>query len=183
MNAASVAIRIDPISNAAHWQHFAALLRRYAAADLDSPGTSSIWQDLQDLPARYAAPQGGAVLVWPWHTNTGANATASPAATEPIGCGAFARTREPGLCEIKRLYLLPEWRGQGLGRTLIQTVLRHAAAAGYNRAGLSTWAHNHSGLALYRALGFGPVAPFKDHPNTALIYLGRPLPTPPFSVS
>ena len=54
---------------------------------------------------------------------------------------------------------------------------RQARAAGYARAGLSTLNHNESGLALYRALGFATVPPFKTHPNPDLVYLGRTLDT------
>ena len=125
--------------------------------------TSSIWNDLADLPARYGAPTGGVVLAW--------------SGAEAVGCGAFAATREAGLCEVKRFYLLPAWRGRGLGRALVNAVLRQARAAGYARAGLSTWNHNESGLALYRALGFATVPPFKTHPNPDLVYLGRTLDT------
>jgi GNAT superfamily N-acetyltransferase len=162
---AAPAIRLRPLqgADAAHWQAFEALLRRYAATDLDQPQHSSIGADLARLPARYgAAAGGGVVLAW--------------AGDAPVGCGAFAATRAPGLCEIKRLYLLPDWRGRGLGRPLVQAVLQAAHAAGYARAALSTWPGNAAGLALYGALGFAPVPPFKNHPNPALLYLGRALP-------
>ncbi|MEZ5632168.1 MAG: GNAT family N-acetyltransferase [Burkholderiaceae bacterium] len=157
------AIDLRALASAADWAAFEALLRRYAATDLDQPATSSIWNDLADLPARYGAPTGGVVLAW--------------AGAEAVGCGAFAATREAGLCEVKRFYLLPAWRGRGLGRALVNAVLRQARAAGYARAGLSTWNHNESGLALYRALGFATVPPFKTHPNPDLVYLGRTLDT------
>ena len=157
------AIDLRALASAADWAAFEALLRRYAATDLDQPATSSIWNDLADLPARYGAPTGGVVLAW--------------SGAEAVGCGAFAATREAGLCEVKRFYLLPAWRGRGLGRALVNAVLRQARAAGYARAGLSTWNHNESGLALYRALGFATVPPFKTHPNPDLVYLGRTLDT------
>ena len=159
MNAPAIDLRV--LAGAADWAAFEALLRRYAATDLDQPATSSIWNDLADLPARYGAPTGGVVLAW-----SGAAA---------VGCGAFAATRETSLCEVKRFYLLPAWRGRGLGRALVNAVLQQARAAGYARAGLSTWNHNESGLALYRALGFATVPPFKTHPNPDLVYLGRAL--------
>lgn len=157
------AIDLRALAGAADWAAFEALLRRYAATDLDQPATSSIWNDLADLPARYGAPTGGVVLAW--------------SGAEAVGCGAFAATRETSLCEVKRFYLLPAWRGRGLGRALVNAVLQQARAAGYARAGLSTWNHNESGLALYRALGFATVPPFKTHPNPDLVYLGRTLDT------
>ena len=158
----TTAIDLRALASAADWAAFEALLRRYAATDLDQPATSSIWNDLADLPARYGAPTGGVVLAW--------------SGAEAVGCGAFAATRERGLCEVKRFYLLPAWRGRGIGRQLVQAALQAAHRAGYARAALSTWPGNSAGLALYRALGFEPVPPFKTHPNPALLYLGRALP-------
>ena len=46
-----------------HWQAFEALLREYAVRDLAQPHLSTIWRDLENLPARYAAPSGRAILL------------------------------------------------------------------------------------------------------------------------
>ena len=45
------------------WQHFESLLRAYATTDLDQPHLSSIWNDLEALPARYGPPHGAAILL------------------------------------------------------------------------------------------------------------------------
>jgi hypothetical protein len=52
-----------PVQSPAQWAQLAQLLQAYAAKDLDQAHLSTIWQDLQDLPARYGGPQGGAVLM------------------------------------------------------------------------------------------------------------------------
>ncbi len=97
----------------------------------------------------------------------------------PVGCGTFAATRELGLCELKRFYVLPAWRRAGIGKALVLAMQRAAQAQGYANAGLTAWPDNTEGLALYRALGFTPVSPFKSHPDLALLYLGRALPNFP----
>ena len=157
---------LQAVTQAADWLQFAQLLRDYAAHDLDQPHLSTIWQDLANLPARYAPPQGGAWLV------------RNAATQEPVGCGAWAATRLPGTCEIKRLYVRPAQRGQGHGKRIIRQLLGHAAQAGYTHAALSTWRSNEKGLALYADLGFAPVPPFKEHPNPDLLFLGLALPSP-----
>jgi ribosomal protein S18 acetylase RimI-like enzyme len=147
------------------WQIFETLLRTYAAKDLDQPQLSSIWKDLEDLPARYGHPEGSAVLL-SFKANPDANALL-------IGCGALARTQMHDACEIKRLFILSDYRGKGGSKVLIQDLLQRAQAQGYDQAVLSTWKSNHTGLALYQSLGFQTVPSFKTHPNSELIFLGR----------
>jgi ribosomal protein S18 acetylase RimI-like enzyme len=153
-----------PVQSPAQWAQLAQLLQAYAAKDLDQAHLSTIWQDLQDLPARYGGPQGGAVLM----TNE----------TGAIACGAFTHTRSTGTCEIKRIYVRPAHRHQGHAKNIIRELLQAATQAGYTHAALSTWRNNTAGLTLYTSLGFVPVAPFKDHPNPDLLFLGLALTSP-----
>jgi len=166
-NSTHVSTRL--IESTQDWAHFDSLLRTYAANDLDQPHLSSIWKDLEDLPARYGPPHGAALLLI-------AQGETMPQA-QVIGCGALASTQLPGACEIKRLYIQPEYRGQGGAKVLIRDLLQKAQAQGYDQAVLSTWQSNSAGLALYQALGFLPVPSFKSHPNSELIFLGRSLRT------
>ncbi len=155
------------VETAQDWQQFESLLRTYAAKDLDQPHLSSIWKDLEDLPARYAPPNGSAILLLAKLEDKSKHI--------PIGCGALATTLLKGACEIKRMYIQSEFRGQGGSKILIQDLLEKALAEGYDQAVLSTWQSNVTGLALYQSLGFLPVPSFKTHPNPELIFLGRAL--------
>lgn len=152
---------VGPDDDPSRWRDFELLLREYAMRDLAQPHLSSIWRDLEDLPARYAAPAGRAILL---HTDGALS-----------GCVALAPTRTPGACEIKRLYVRREYRGLGLGALLLRQALSTAREAGYAMAVLSTWPDNPKALALYADLGFKPVDPFKDSPDQKLVYLGCPL--------
>ena len=58
------------------------------------------------------------------------------------------------LCELQKMYLLPEFRGQGLGRKLIQHVLDSATTLQYRGCYLETFDAMHSAIALYQNLGF-----------------------------
>lgn len=160
-------MRTHVVETPADWQHFESLLRTYAATDLDQPHLSSIWKDLDDLPARYGPPLGAAVLL--------VKTDADGQNQQVIGCGALASTQLQGACEIKRLFIQPAFRGMGGAKVLIHDLIQKAQAEGYDQAVLSTWQSNVAGLALYRALGFMPVPSFKTHPNPELIFLGRPL--------
>lgn len=140
------------------WEDLANLFREYANNDLAEPHLSTIWQDLIDLTARYAAPQGGAVLLRVDQTLA--------------GCVAFTSTRIDGVCEVKRLYVRKAFRRQGWGSLLLKDVLKQARDAGYAHAVLSTWPDNPKALELYAAMGFVPVPSFKEHSGQRLVFLG-----------
>ncbi len=72
--------------------------------------------EVADLPGRYAAPRGALWL--------------AIAKGRAVGCVAL-RPLGPDLCEIKRLYVQPAFRGTGLGRRLAETVLAEAGRIGY----------------------------------------------------
>ena len=150
--------RLQTVTTPEQLALFKELLLEYAAKDLDSPTQSTIWQDLEQLPGRYAAPHGAAVLAW--------------SGDELAGCGAIAPTQQPGLVEIKRIYVRQVFRRQGLARALSQHLLGLAQQAGYHAAGISTWPHNTQALALYRELGMTPISPFKTHSHAQLDFLG-----------
>ena len=159
-------LTIQIVQTESEWAELANLLHQYAANDLDQPHLSSIWKDLQNLPSRYAAPKGLALII------------KECPESQAIACGAFASTGNLGTCEIKRIYVQTPYRGQGIAEMLIRKLMLQAQQAGYTHAALSTWPTNHKGQALYSRLGFTPVAPFKEHPNPNLLFLGIELPRP-----
>jgi ribosomal protein S18 acetylase RimI-like enzyme len=114
--------------------------------------------EVADLPGRYAAPRGGL-----WMAIAGGRA-AGCVALRPLGAD---------LCEIKRLYLRPEFRGTGLGRRLAETVLAEAARIGYRRVWLDTLPSMGGAIALYRSLGFTEIEPYYDNPVPGALFLGR----------
>ena len=151
----------DPSGISLPWVEFAELLRAYAQQDLAQPHLSTIWRDLEDLPARYAAPVGGVVLL---HID-GALA----------GCMAFTATKFRECCELKRLFVRKMFRGQGHATSLLRRTIDNAKQAGYARAALSTWPDNPKALELYRSLGFSPTTPFKEDRGQDLVFLGKDL--------
>jgi ribosomal protein S18 acetylase RimI-like enzyme len=76
---------------------------------------------------------------------------------------------------MKRLYVLPEGRGSGLGRKLIDAVVREAERIGYNEMRLDTLPSMAGAIALYRKLGFEPIEPYYDTPVIGTIFMRRSL--------
>jgi GNAT superfamily N-acetyltransferase len=158
-------IDIDP----AHFPDDIEIVRALFAEYIRSLGIDLSFQgvdaELAQLPGKYASPR-GVILV------------ARDAAGVALGCVALRPWREPGICEIKRLYVRPAARGQALGRRLAVAVVDWAARAGYQRMLLDTLASMQAARRLYAELGFLPVAPYYDNPMPGTAYLaldlGRP---------
>ena len=79
----------------------------------------------------------------------------------PIGCGAFKRI-EPHIAYLKRMWIEPSRRGQGLGRRLLQALEDHALRAGYRITRLETNKALPEALQLYKSYGYEEIAAFND---------------------
>ena len=113
-------------------------------------------RELAGLPGAYAPPS-GALLV---------------AIDEGVAAGCIAlRTLEPGVCEMKRLYVRPAHRGSRLGRSLVEAILRKARTLGYERMRLDTVPGMEAAIALYRACGFREIAPYRPNPIAGALFL------------
>jgi ribosomal protein S18 acetylase RimI-like enzyme len=93
-----------------------------------------------------------------------------------LGCIAFIKV-EKNLCEIKRLYILPEYRGQGLGRLLTEALIRKAIQTGYSSMRLETLDWLKQAINLYESLGFREIPPYLDDTPVKLVYLQLDLET------
>lgn len=123
------------------------LFRAYEAhigVDLSYQGFAD---ELATLPGKYVPPRGQLLI-------------ARNAAGTAIGCVALRPIDTPRCCEMKRLFVSPQGRGLGLGRTLAEAVIAEASTLGYAELRLDTLPTMHEAIALYRKLGFVPIAPY-----------------------
>jgi GNAT superfamily N-acetyltransferase len=109
--------------------------------------------DRLDLPAldrRELSPPGGAYLVG-WLYDEGV-------------AGGGLRRLGPGLVEIKRMYVRPDWRRRGIAAALLAALEATARDLGYERVRLDTGPRQPHAQRLYRASGYVDIPSYNDNP-------------------
>ncbi len=112
-------------------------------------------QELETLPGAYAPPRGCLLL-----------ATCDE---ELAGCVALRR-QSATICEMKRMYVRPGFRGRGIGRRLAVEIIAAARRIGYQWMRLDTLKSMTVPRALYRSLGFKEIAPYYDNPLPGAVF-------------
>lgn len=92
----------------------------------------------------------------------------------PIGAVAL-KEHSADVCEMKRLYVLPEGQGTGAGRLLCEELLKHAKALGYKTMLLDSLKRLEAAVALYGKLGFTEIEPYNFNPEDDVVYMSKAL--------
>ena len=139
---------------------FRQIFREYAAGLGVDLCFQNFELELASLPGDYSQPRGAliAALV--------DDQLAGCCALRPLDTVDYADA-----CEMKRLYVRPEFRGLGLGRQLVEAILNCARRAGYLAVLLDTLNDMEAARALYEDLGFEEVPPYYYNPIAGAHYL------------
>lgn len=92
----------------------------------------------------------------------------------PVGAVALKK-HDRQVCEMKRLYVLPEGRGTGAGRLLCERLLDDARALGFSKMLLDSLRRLEVAVALYERLGFTEIEPYNFNPEDDVVYMERAL--------
>lgn len=138
-----------------------AAIRRLFLDYAQSLGFSLCFQsfdhELASLPGDYAPPDGRLLLA----ASNG----------DPAGCVALRKLGSE-ICEIKRLFVRPQYRGQGLGRELAEKIIAEARQLKYKKLRLDTVEPlMKTAVAMYRQLGFREIPPYRQNPIAGALYM------------
>ncbi len=92
----------------------------------------------------------------------------------PIGAVAL-KDHGDGVCEMKRLYVLPEGQGTGTGRALCERLMSDASSMGFHTMLLDSLRRLETAVDLYQKLGFEEIEPYNFNPEGDVIYMRRSL--------
>jgi putative acetyltransferase len=154
---ATTLLAISQVESDAQIAQIRELFLEYAQSLGFSLCFQSFDQELAGLPGDYAPPDGRLLL--------------AEYQGQLAGCVALHKL-DAGICEMKRLYLRPQFRGRGLGRVLAETILSEARMIGYNRLRLDTVEPvMKDAVAMYRRLGFKEITPYRPNPIEGALYM------------
>ena len=112
-------------------------------------------EELGTLPGAYAPPRGCLLLV--------------KEGDDWVGCVGLRGLSET-ICEMKRMYVRPAWRRQGVGRRLTEEINRVAGEIGYERMRLDTLASMTAVRRLYESIGFRQIEPYYHNPIEGAVF-------------
>jgi GNAT superfamily N-acetyltransferase len=132
------------------------LFEEYAASLGFDLSFQDFEHELASLPGEYTPPEGRLLLAM--------------LGKRVAGCVALRKLGER-LCEMKRLFVGPTFRGHHIGEALVETVIREARDAGYTTMRLDTVPFMQAARSLYRKIGFKDILPYRFNPIPGAIYM------------
>lgn len=132
-----------------HLDHVRQLFQEYAASLNFNLHFQDFDKEFAELPGEYVPPEGCILLAL--------------YRGQIAGCVALRRFSK-GICEMKRMYVRPEFRGKGIGRLLALAIIKQACRIGYTSMRLDTIPSMKQATALYQSLGFKKIAAYRYNP-------------------
>ena len=137
-------------------QQIRLLFKEYAASLEFDLGFQNFEEELANLPGGYAPPKGSLLLAF-WDDQV-------------AGCVALRELDREG-CEMKRLYVRPQFRSLGIGKFLTGKIIEEAKRIGYACMRLDTVPSMERARALYDSLGFRRIPPYRHNPIAGAAFL------------
>lgn len=132
------------------------LFREYAQSLDFSLDFQDFDREVQGLPGEYAPPRGALFLAW--------------VEGDSAGC-VGVRPIDGTVCEMKRLYVRPEFRVRGVGRFLAERAVEEGRSLGYERMWLDTVPSMTAAIGLYRSMGFTDIPAYRQNPIPGALFL------------
>lgn len=150
-------LKLKEAESAAEIAEARRLFKEYAAWLMIDLCFQNFEQELADLPGAYAPPRGRLILALDDE--------------KVAGCIALRDLGE-GICEMKRLFVRPEFQGRGIGRILTERIVAEARALSYERMRLDTLPSKmEKAVAVYRSFGFEEIEPYYQNPTSGTLYM------------
>lgn len=133
------------------WREFADFLKMCLAEYSDRPSFKEYFENYEKeiaclLPGEYSPPK-GCLLFAKYQGN-------------PAGCVGL-RDLSDGICEMRRLFVRPQYRGLGVGKALSEAVIENGRDIGYTSMRLNTNCKMTEAIRPYRSLGFEEITPYE----------------------
>jgi len=137
------------------------LFREYEKELAEDICFQSFEEELNHPLKKYGFPDGDLILAY-WND-------------EVAGCIALTKMKDAEVCEMKRLYVKPEFRKNKIGRILIEELLGSAKERNYKRMRLDTFSKLESAVHLYKKYGFENISSYYNNPLTGIVYTEKQL--------
>lgn len=146
-------VRIQQVIDGSPLSHIRHVLNAYGLWRGHDAALGNYQEELARLPGIYGPPSGGLLIAY--------------AREQPAGCVAF-KPQDKGICELKRMFVLPQFRGQKIGKKLLSFAKENALKQGYHTMRLDTHPHMYEAICLYLAAGFVEVGRYNDNPTPGI---------------
>lgn len=146
--------------NQKHYEDARTLFNEYANSLNFNLEFQQFSREISSIDQMYGSPAGCLMIVY-----DGANA---------IACAAY-RKLDSEICELKRMYVRPEYRSLKIGKELLILLIDKAKANGYAYMRLDTVKNMVSARSLYQKNGFYEIAPYYLNPNEGVVYMEKQL--------
>ena len=113
-------------------------------------------------PLKKYGPPGGDLLVAYWQN-------------EAAGCIALTKLTEGETCEMKRLYVRPDFRNNKIGKILVEKLIESAKNKGYTKMRLDSLHKLETAIRLYRDFGFENISAYYENPLSGVVYMEKQL--------